>query len=75
MYQPLHDMAYCHAATGAVIRKQGLPKTTTLLCVRRKEGEQHITFYNLLDAQMKATMGGMEPWNKLMTLDPNTQPR
>ena len=23
MYLPLHDMAYCHAATGAVIGKQG----------------------------------------------------
>jgi len=43
--------------------------------VRGKEGEQQITFYNLLDAQMKATMGGMEPWNKPMTLGPNTQPR
>ena len=30
---------------------------------------------NLLDAQMKETMGGMEPWNKPMTLGPNTQPR
>jgi len=43
--------------------------------VRGKEGEQHITFYNLLVAQMKETMGGMEPWNKPMTLGPNTQPR
>jgi len=43
--------------------------------VHGKEGEQQITFYNLLDAQMKETMGGIEPWNKPMTQGPNTQPR